>query len=53
MWQVDNRLGTFVAVRSLQAPPPGVARAVQCIEERAASKQAARQQGEQQQPSEG
>ena len=41
MWQVDNRLGTFVAVRSLQAPPPGVARAVRCIEERAASRQAA------------
>lgn len=52
VWQVDNRLGTFVAVRSLQAPPPGVARAVRCIEERAASRRAAQQQeGQEEQPS--
>ena len=40
VWQVDNRMGTFIAVRSLQPPPPGVARTVQCIEERAATRHA-------------
>eukprot|EP00887_Chlorella_sp_A99_P001951 scaffold18.g1951.t1 len=36
VWQVDNRLGTFIAVRSLAPPPPGVAYGARCIEERAA-----------------
>lgn len=39
--QVDNRLGTFIAVRSFSAPPADVPRTVKTIEERAASRPAA------------
>lgn len=39
--QVDNRLGTFIAVRSFSAPPGDVPRTVKMIEERAAARPAA------------
>ena len=37
--QVDNRLGTFIAVRAFSPPPADVPRTVRSIEERAAAKQ--------------
>ncbi|KAL4443584.1 hypothetical protein ABPG75_011321 [Micractinium tetrahymenae] len=41
VWQVDNRLGTFIAVRSFSPPPSDVSRTVKMIEERAAARPAA------------
>jgi hypothetical protein len=35
--QVDNRLGTFIAVRAFTPPPPEMPRSVLCVEERAAA----------------
>ena len=35
--QVDNRLGTFIAVRAFTPPPPEVPRSVLSMEERAAA----------------
>ncbi|KAL4447306.1 hypothetical protein ABPG77_007339, partial [Micractinium sp. CCAP 211/92] len=41
IWQVDNRLGTFIAVRSFSPPPADMPRTVKTVEERAAAKPAA------------
>ncbi|KAL4858517.1 Vacuolar protein sorting-associated protein 13C [Chlorella vulgaris] len=37
-WKVDNRMGTFIAMRSHEPPPAGVPRTIVSIEERAASR---------------
>lgn len=44
--QVDNRLGTFIAVRAFAPPPQGLPRTVLCIEEKAQEKAAGRQQAQ-------
>lgn len=43
IWQVDSRLGCFLAVRGLTPPPPAMARTVLAVEARAAARSGAGQ----------